>query len=60
MSAIESVMHEHRVFNPPESFASQAAIPSMEAYQALCEEAERDYEGFWARHARELLHWNKP
>ncbi|BDB24837.1 acetate--CoA ligase [Cupriavidus sp. P-10] len=60
MSAIESVMHEHRVFNPPESFASQAAIPSMEAYQALCDEAERDYEGFWARHARELLHWNKP
>ncbi|MDK2662219.1 acetate--CoA ligase, partial [Cupriavidus consociatus] len=32
----------------------------MEAYQALCDEAERDYEGFWARHARELLHWNKP
>ncbi|AGW91217.1 acetate--CoA ligase [Cupriavidus sp. DF5525] len=60
MSAIESVMHEHRVFNPPEEFARQAAIPSMEAYQALCEEAERDYEGFWARHARELLHWNKP
>ncbi|WP_042886558.1 acetate--CoA ligase [Cupriavidus necator] len=60
MSAIESVMHEHRVFNPPEALASQAAIPSMEAYQALCDEAERDYEGFWARHARELLHWNKP
>ncbi|SPA50276.1 acetate--CoA ligase [Cupriavidus taiwanensis] len=60
MSAIESVMQEHRVFNPPEAFASQAAIPSMDAYRALCEEAERDYEGFWARYARELLHWNKP
>ncbi|UIF85133.1 acetate--CoA ligase [Cupriavidus necator] len=60
MSAIESVMQEHRVFNPPEGFASQAAIPSMEAYRALCDEAERDYEGFWARHARELLHWTKP
>lgn len=60
MSAIESVMQEHRVFNPPESFAKQAAIPSMEAYRALCEEADRDYEGFWARHARELLHWHKP
>ncbi|WP_265921555.1 acetate--CoA ligase [Cupriavidus nantongensis] len=60
MSAIESVMHEHRVFNPPEAFASQAAIPSMDAYRALCDEAERDYEGFWARYARELLHWNKP
>ncbi|SPR97464.1 acetate--CoA ligase [Cupriavidus taiwanensis] len=60
MSAIESVMQEHRVFNPPEAFASQAAIPSMDAYRALCDEAERDYEGFWARHARELLHWHKP
>lgn len=60
MSAIESVMQEHRIFNPPESFARQAAIPSMEAYQALCAEAERDYEGFWARHAREQLHWSKP
>ncbi|MGO4327920.1 acetate--CoA ligase [Cupriavidus sp. 2TAF22] len=60
MSAIESVMQEHRVFNPPESFAKQAAIPSMEAYQALCDEAGRDYEGFWARHAREQLHWSKP
>lgn len=60
MSAIESVMQEHRIFNPPESFAKQAAIPSMEAYQALCDEAERDYEGFWARHAREQLHWTKP
>ncbi len=35
MSAIESVMQEHRVFNPPEGFASQAAIPSMEAYRAV-------------------------
>jgi len=60
MSAIESVMQEHRVFNPPASFAKTAAIPSMEAYQALCDEAAKDYEGFWARHARDLLHWHKP
>ncbi|WP_454055820.1 acetate--CoA ligase [Cupriavidus sp. Marseille-Q8015] len=60
MSAIESVMQEHRVFNPPESLAKTASIPSMEAYQALCDEAARDYEGFWARHARELLHWHRP
>ncbi|QYY30517.1 MULTISPECIES: acetate--CoA ligase [Cupriavidus] len=60
MSAIESVMQEHRVFNPPESFVRQAAIPGMDAYRALCAEAERDYEGFWASRARDLLHWNKP
>lgn len=60
MSAIESVMQEHRVFPPPESFAKSAAISGMDAYRALCEEAERDYEGFWARHAREQLVWAKP
>jgi len=32
----------------------------MAAYQALCDEAERDFEGFWARHAREQLVWHKP
>ena len=32
----------------------------MEAYKALCAEAEKDYEGFWARHARELLDWQTP
>lgn len=60
MSAIESVMQEHRVFPPPESFAKSAAISGMDAYRALSEEAERDYEGFWARHAREQLVWAKP
>jgi len=32
----------------------------MQAYQALCTEAENDYEGFWAKLARELLIWHKP
>jgi acetyl-CoA synthetase len=32
----------------------------MEAYQSLCLEAEKDYEGFWARQAQELLTWQKP
>lgn len=32
----------------------------MDAYHALCNEAERDYEGFWSRRARDLLHWSKP
>ncbi|MFZ6871270.1 acetate--CoA ligase [Undibacterium sp. Di27W] len=50
---------ESRIFYPPAAFAANAAIPSMEAYQALCNEAEQDYEGFWARLARENLHWHK-
>ena len=32
----------------------------MEAYRKLCAEAERDFEGFWARLAREELLWHKP
>jgi acetyl-CoA synthetase len=32
----------------------------MAAYRALCEEAERDFTGFWARLARQHLHWHKP
>ena len=61
MSAgIESVLTENRVFNPPAAFSANAAIPGMAAYQSLCDEATRDYEGFWARLARETLSWHKP
>ncbi len=60
MSSIESVSHEHRVFEPGAEVAQQATISSMEAYRALCAEAEQDYTGFWARLARELLVWHKP
>ena len=60
MSTIESVLHENRVFEPPQSFVSQANIRGMEEYQKLCAEAEADYAGFWARLARENLLWEKP
>ncbi len=50
---------ESRVFYPPAAFVANAVIPSMDAYHALCKEAEQDYEGFWARLARENLHWHK-
>jgi len=32
----------------------------MDAYRALCAEAERDHAAFWARLAREHLLWRKP
>src|ERR1044071_1929799 len=60
MSGIESVMQENRVFPPSEEFVRQATVAGMEAYQALCDEAERDYEGFWGRLARENIAWHKP
>ena len=60
MSTIESVPLESRAFPPPEAFAKQATISGMAAYQAMCKEAERDFEGFWAKLARENLLWHKP
>jgi acetyl-CoA synthetase len=59
-ATIESVLQEDRLFPPSAAFARQANISGMAAYQALCAEAERDFEGFWARQAREQLLWHKP
>ncbi len=60
MSDMESLKQESRVFQPPALMTQNAAIPGMAAYNALCAEAEHDYEGFWARLARENLDWHKP
>jgi len=57
---MEPLMHENRVFHPPEDFVKGAAIPGMEAYNKLCAEAEKDYEGFWGRLAKENIYWKKP
>ncbi|WP_218243067.1 acetate--CoA ligase [Comamonas fluminis] len=59
-SAIESVLVENRVFPPAADFVAKARISGMAQYQALCDEAERDYEGYWARLARENVVWTKP
>ena len=59
-SAIESVLVENRVFEPSARAQQGARVAGMAAYQALCQEAQADYEGFWARLAREALVWDKP
>ncbi|MFZ4289027.1 acetate--CoA ligase [Variovorax sp. HJSM1_2] len=59
-SSIESVLVENRVFPPSDAVVAGARISGMAAYDALCAEAERDFEGFWARLARENVLWNKP
>ncbi|MDP9601357.1 UNVERIFIED_ORG: acetyl-CoA synthetase [Variovorax paradoxus] len=57
---IESVLVENRVF-PPDTRATQGArISGMAAYEALCKEAEQDFEGFWTRLAKDNLNWTKP
>ncbi|MFS0754608.1 acetate--CoA ligase [Noviherbaspirillum sp. 1P10PC] len=60
MADMEALKQESRIFNPPAALAGQAAISGMDAYRALCDEAERDYEGFWGRLARENLSWQQP
>jgi acetyl-CoA synthetase len=53
------VSHETRVFQPSADWQRSAAIGGMDAYKALCKEAETDFEGFWARLAKENLQFAK-
>jgi acetyl-CoA synthetase len=52
---LENLLAETRTFPPDQSFTAQA-----NATKALYDEAERDYEAFWARLARERLSWDTP
>ena len=56
---MEPLMNESRIFNPPTDFVKNAAISGMDAYNKLCAEAEKDYEGFWARLAKEHVYWKQ-
>ena len=51
---------QQKMYYPSEASMKNAAISGMDAYNALCKEAEADYQGYWARHARELLDWKQP
>ena len=55
MSDLDTLLTENRTFPPSEHFNHQAIVKN----DALYKEAERDYEEFWARHAREL-EWMVP
>jgi acetyl-CoA synthetase len=59
-TTIESVLQENRVFNPSPEFVAQANVSGMDAYKALCAEAEADYEGYWGKLARENVVWKQP
>jgi acetyl-CoA synthetase len=63
--ALEALLQEGRTFPPSEAFRKQALVTSTELY----DEAERDWQGFWARQALALdwdeqwttiLDWNLP
>ena len=48
------------MYYPSDEMVKNAAVSGMEAYRALCKEAEDDYEGYWGRRAQELIEWKKP
>jgi acetyl-CoA synthetase len=54
-ATIEALLAEGRTFPPLPEFKKTAGIIDAEIY----DEAERDFEGFWARQAAELLDWNE-
>ena len=68
-AAIESILHEERVFPPPPEFAAKAHVKSFEEYEKLYDEAAKDVPAFWAKQAETLdwyekwhtvLEWNEP
>jgi acetyl-CoA synthetase len=52
--------HELKVYPPPEAAVRGANVSGMDAYRKLCAEAEKDYQGYWARLAREMVSWKTP
>ena len=53
--AIEALFAEERKFPPSAEFVAQANVDA-----SIYEEAERDFEEFWAKLARERVTWIKP
>ncbi len=51
---------ELKIHQPPASLVANARVSGMAAYNALADEAERDYEGYWSRLAREFVTWKTP
>ena len=52
-AAIEDYFVEDRTFPPPADFAADALVSGAEIY----DEAEADWQGFWARQAADLVTW---
>ncbi len=51
---IEALLAEGRTFPPPDGFRADALIADADVY----EDAERDWQGFWARQAAALVDWS--
>ena len=60
MSANPQAGDNAAVYLPSEAFVKNAHVSGMAAYEALCKEAETDYQGYWGRLAKELITWKTP
>src|SRR5262245_43815607 len=58
-NSIESTLKEKRCFAPDAKFAKQANLGPAD-YKAWTKEAQKSPEKFWARMARENVHWFAP
>ncbi|HET9072124.1 MAG TPA: acetate--CoA ligase [Acidimicrobiales bacterium] len=54
-AAIEALYLESRTFPPPADFKAQALVTQAAVY----DEAEADWQGYWARQAADLLDWDE-
>jgi acetyl-CoA synthetase len=50
---------ESHLYPPPAGLSQAAHVAGPAAYDQLVAEAERDYEGYWSRLAREFVTWKK-
>ena len=50
---LESLLKENRKFSPPADFKAKARVTDKSPY----DEAEKDYQAFWAKHAEQELSW---
>ena len=53
---IDALQWELRKFPPSDAFKKNTLVAGTHLY----EEADRDYEAFWARQASELVEWSRP
>jgi acetyl-CoA synthetase len=53
---IDALQWEQRKFPPSDAFKKNTLVAGTHLY----EEADRDYEAFWARQASELVEWSRP
>src|SRR5262245_50244042 len=59
MSTLESVSTESRMVDPPTGVVAQADVKKAD-FDAVNAHAQKDFAGFWAKHAREEILWHKP